>query len=167
MKKNSSLVPQQHKAAVYLSHPIVLAVITWVIVILIGNIMFQEISAMISHAEGLENAHEIFKQEQTVSIMLVGLGVLLEGRQLLLSWILNEDELAVHKDKNLACEYYGFLIMSVGLLIEIIDQVLAFSITNTELLLFLVFSINYPLNLYALYLLISIGVKLLLPIKTR
>jgi hypothetical protein len=165
MRKNSSLVPEQHRAAKYLSHPLVLAIITWLIVILISNIMVQEVIAMLQHFDGEEISHDIFKQEKTVSVMLVGLGVLLEGRQLLLSWIFNEEELQVHNEKNLACEYYGFLIMSVGLLIEIIDQFLEYAITSSELLLVMEFCVNYPLNLYALYLLVSIGIKLMLPVK--
>jgi len=164
-RKNSSLVPTNHKAAKYLSNSYVLALLTWVIVLLMGNIMVKEIFAIIHHIEGDQEVYKLFKQEQTISVMLVALGVLLEGRQLLLGWLYTEDEIQNEQDKNLACEYYGFIIMSIGLIIEIIDQFLAFTIQDSEWLLIAVFSINYPLNLYALAMLITIGIKLLQPSK--
>jgi len=164
-RKNSSLVPTNHKAAKYLSNSYVLALLTWVIVLLMGNIMVKEIFAIIHHIEGDQEVYKLFKQEQTISVMLVALGVLLEGRQLLLGWLYTEEEIQNEQDKNLACEYYGFIIMSIGLIIEIIDQFLAFTIQDSEWLLIAVFSINYPLNLYALAMLITIGIKLLQPSK--
>jgi len=164
-RKNSSLVPTNHKAAKYLSNSYVLALLTWVIVLLMGNIMVKEIFAIIHHIEGDQEVYKLFKQEQTISVMLVALGVLLEGRQLLLGWLYTEDEIQNEQDKNLACEYYGFIIMSIGLIIEIIDQFLSFTIQDSEWLLIAVFSINYPLNLYALAMLITIGIKLLQPSK--
>lgn len=164
-RKNSSLVPTNHKAAKYLSNSYVLALLTWVIVLLMGNIMVKEIFAIIHHIEGDQEVYKLFKQEQTISVMLVALGVLLEGRQLLLGWLYSEEEIQNEQDKNLACEYYGFIIMSIGLIIEIIDQFLAFTIQDSEWLLIAVFSINYPLNLYALAMLITIGIKLLQPSK--
>lgn len=164
-RKNSSLVPTNHKAAKYLSNSYVLALLTWVIVLLMGNIMVKEIFAIIHHIEGDQEVYKLFKQEQTISVMLVALGVLLEGRQLLLGWLYTEDEIQNEQDKNLACEYYGFIIMSIGLIIEIIDQFLEFTIQDSEWLLIAVFCINYPLNLYALAMLITIGIKLLQPSK--
>jgi len=164
-RKNSSLVPTNHKAAKYLSNSYVLALLTWVIVLLMGNIMVKEIFAIIHHIEGDQEVYKLFKQEQTISVMLVALGVLLEGRQLLLGWLYTEDEIQNEQDKNLACEYYGFIIMRIDLIIEIIDQFLSFTIQDSEWLLIAVFSINYPLNLYALAMLITIGIKLLQPSK--
>lgn len=166
-KKSSSLVPNKHTAAKYLSNSLVLALITWVIVLLMGNIMVQEFIAIIHHVKGDEEVYKIVKQEQTISVMLVALGVLLEGRQLLLGWFCTEQEIQKEQDKNLACEYYGFIIMSIGLLIEIIDQFLTFTIKDSDWLLIVVFSINYPLNFYALIMLMTIGLKLTFPLRKQ
>lgn len=139
-----------------LSHRLFLLPLTFVVTVLIAILMYQELVLVLSeHSWAL--LEQLKEEEESIAILLIGYGVLLEGRQTLLGWA-NQDE-SLPSEMTHRCEYYGFVLLALGLFIEIVDQCIAF-VPSYEVAIWIELLVNYPMNLYAFYLLFQTLVTL-------
>jgi len=124
------------------------------------GIMFGEMTLIY---DGLVSG-QVSMAEDTLAVLFVGVGVLLEGREVFTEWIAKRSgEETSEEDEELGhqCGYYGMLILSIGLLIEIIDQALNFVETFPYVIVGVQLAINLPLNIYGIFLLGVVFIKLL------
>lgn len=135
-----------------LASRIFLLLITFIVTGIIVFLMLDELHLLINHSDS-ETLLKLKEDEEGIAILLIGYGVLLEGRHILENWIAGEEVEASHLTHQ--CEYYGFMLLALGLIIEMIYQLT--TIINidsvsywTEIL------INYPINIYALIILIKL-----------
>jgi hypothetical protein len=141
------------------AHRQFLLLISLVVSTIIAMLMFHELQLMLSE-HTLEHLHEIKEDEEGIAILLVGFGVLLEGRHILQNWVAGQE--VESSETTHQCEYYGFILLSLGLFIEIFDQIT--NLINNPLFLFWTeVIVNYPINIYALFLLIKIMFALVDP----
>ena len=136
-----------------------LLIVTFVVTGIVAFLMVDELLLLTSHTDP-ETLLKLKEDEEGIAILLVGYGVLLEGRHILQNWIAGKEVGESHITHH--CEYYGFMLLALGLIIEMFYQLTAIININTvtywtEIL------INYPINLYALYLLIRVLLVLLNP----
>lgn len=143
-------------AARLLSHRYFLLSATLLVITIVVILLLQELQLLLFHS--WEDLHQVKSDEESIAILLIGFGVLLEGRQTLLNWA---EKSNAPSDKGAPsdgivthhCEYFGFLILTVGLFIEIVEQcVILFDEPQVHLITEL--CINYPLNLCGLYLML-------------
>ncbi len=130
-----------------------------VVFIVSGALMTGQLRELLAGKGDL--ASVILDQDETIALMFVALGCLMEGRAPISEWLGRkspEDEAL-----NDTCEYYGFMILMVGLLVELLDQVLGILKLSGTALLGFEFAVNYPLNLYALGLLAAASYRILSP----
>lgn len=139
-----------------LANRIFLLLITLVVATIIGILMFHELKLMLSELTPQMLA-ELKEDEEGIAILLVGFGVLLEGRHILRNWVAGTE--VDTSETTHQCEYYGFILLSLGLFIEIFDQITNL-IHSPQFVLWTEILINYPINIYAMYLLIKVALVL-------
>ncbi|MGF1578716.1 MAG: hypothetical protein ACFCD0_05070 [Gemmataceae bacterium] len=96
------------------------------------------------------------EDEETIGIFFIAFGVFLEGRELLALRVLHTDgehESPEQEETNHICEYYGFVLLVIGLAIELVDQICRMIEGLTSTVLVLEVGINVPLNLWGVWLL--------------
>jgi hypothetical protein len=129
------------------------------------SLALKEIMSIVN-SDDVSSVLNILVDEETLAVLFVGVGVLLEGREVFTSRISKTTGKApANQDEELdeECAYYGMIILSIGLLIEIIDQFMTLIEHSPYVTFFLQFGINLPLNIYGIVLLIVISGKLLKP----
>jgi hypothetical protein len=112
----------------------------------------------------IKNIHQLMLTEASLSILFVGLGIVLDGRGILVSWANRVSDQQLHVEDSLLnhhCEYYGLLIAGVGLLIEVIDQVCKFFYDQDAVVMILHYGVSFPLNIAGLVMLSLITYKLI------
>jgi hypothetical protein len=132
-----------------------LLLLTVIVIAVSLTMMLAQWRTLLS-AAGLARVQAIIDNEETIALMLVGLGALLEGREVMSRWVGGPHDATLSE----ACEYYGFMILTVGLLIEISDQLAAVCESIPQLVLGLQFLVNLPLNIYAIGLLLATASRL-------
>ena len=70
-----------------------------------GALMFHEVQLLLSSLQVAE-LMELKEDEESIAILLVGFGVLLEGRHILQNWVAGEE--VESSETTHKCEYYGF-----------------------------------------------------------
>lgn len=111
---------------------------------------------------GARRAEVIVGQEETVSLLIIALGAILQGRSSMVSWLVNSGAADEAREERLSeiCDYHGFFILQVGMFVEIVDQVGDYYEAYPKLILAAEFLVNYPLNLWALFMLGAVSWKL-------
>lgn len=140
-----------------LSHRLFLLVTTLFVTVLTAALMWQEVALFLAHAD-LHTLHQLKESEESIAILFVGFGMLLEGRHILQEWAAKPNEVAMTKTTE-GCEYYGFVLLAFGLFIEMVDQALSF-VDSAQIAIWLEILINYPMNIYGLYLLVRVMLML-------
>ncbi|TMO55316.1 hypothetical protein [Pseudoalteromonas phenolica] len=142
-----------------LANRLFLLFISLVVTGIIGTLMVHELELMFSELSH-ETLAQLKEDEEGIAILLVGFGVLLEGRHILQNWIAGHEVEAT--ETTHLCEYYGFILLALGLFIEIFDQIT--NLIHSPLVVFWTeVLVNYPINLYAMFLLFKIIVALANP----
>lgn len=106
--------------------------------------------------EALSETVALLMEQETIGILLVSIGVVLEGREVFARHVfrVNDfDNMPEQDELNLACEYYGFYILVVGLLMETANQLSAVFEHQHNLVIAIQGLFNLPLNLLAIGLL--------------
>lgn len=135
-----------------LANRLFLLFLTLVVTSLVSILMVHELHLFFAgHSE--HTLMELKEDEEGIAILLIGFGVLLEGRHILQNWIAGEEVEATATTHK--CEYYGFILLSLGLFIEIFDQICNL-IANNTVTLWMEILINYPINIYAMFLLVKV-----------
>lgn len=136
-----------------LAHRLFLLTITLFVIAIIGVLMVSELQLFLAHHyhESLETLRE---QEEGIAILLVGFGVLLEGRHILQNWVAQKE--VETSETTHHCEYYGFVLLALGLIIEMVEQ-LTKLVHIPDFTFWSEILINYPINLYALFLLSKVA----------
>ena len=131
-----------------LAHRLFLLTITLFVAAIISVLMVSELQLFF--ANHYHDSLEALREEEGIAILLVGFGVLLEGRHILQNWVAQRE---VEPSKTTHhCEYYGFVLLALGLIIEMVEQ-LTKLIHNPDFTFWSEVLINYPINIYALILL--------------
>ena len=102
-------------------------------------------------------------KQETIGILLILFGVFLEGREVLARKVFRVEEfdhLPYQNVMNHVCEYYGFLLLVIGLGIELINQACVWIDALHRLVLIVQASIGLPLNIWAIILLAITVAKL-------
>lgn len=139
-----------------LANRLFLLLISFIVVAIIGALMFHEVQLLLSSLQVAE-LMALKEDEESTAILLVGFGVLLEGRHILQNWVAGEE--VESSETTHKCEYYGFILLSLGLFTEIFDQITNL-VGKDEFLYWTEIFINYPINIYAMYLLTKVMVYL-------
>jgi len=135
-----------------LANRYVLALVVLCSLVVVVGLFVRELWILMG-TNGL-HAVAIEDEQETIGVLLVGLGVLLEGREL---WTRKFAGLEVsettHGNLNFACEFYGFHLLVLGLLIEVLDQGMAFFSEYFVVVAIFEYGLYLPLNLLAICLL--------------
>ena len=126
-----------------------LFVITFVAV----SVTFEEINFLSKHFDD-EAVKFIQKNEETLAILLIGFGVVMEGRENFSKKVLkllDNETFSEQHELNEICEYYGFILLVVGLFIEIIDQIALYLHEYHTLVLILEAGVNLSLNFISIW----------------
>ncbi|KZN44984.1 hypothetical protein [Pseudoalteromonas luteoviolacea] len=94
------------------------------ICLLVTNITVEDLRFLFGHMDehGYQN---VIDNESTITILLIGFGAVMDGRKILSkrAWDSKQDtRLVEHKQLNETSEYYGFMLIVIGISIEIVDQ---------------------------------------------
>ena len=135
-----------------LAHRLFLLFITFIVTGIIGFLMVDELHILLNHTDRAA-LMELKEDEEGIAILIIGFGVLLEGRHILQNWIAGEEIEASHTTH--LCEYYGFMLLAVGLIIEMVYQLVSL-VDNHTLSYWVEVLVNYPLNVYTMYLMIKV-----------
>ncbi|KZN48039.1 hypothetical protein L1077_09895 [Pseudoalteromonas luteoviolacea] len=109
------------------------------ICLLVTNITVEDLRFLFGHMDehGYQN---IIDNEATITILLIGFGAVMDGRKILSkrAWDSKQDpSLEQHKLLNETSEYYGFMLIVIGISIEIVDQLASYMRNfQVELLMF-------------------------------
>lgn len=139
-----------------LAHRLFLLFLAVVVVVLVATLMVMELQHFFS-AHYLDAVVKIQQEEEGITILLIGFGVLLEGRHILQNWIAGH-EVETTQTTHL-CEYYGFILLALGLFIEMFEQI-SHLLHSPEITFWIEVLVNYPINAYSLYILRKVAVIL-------
>lgn len=135
--------------------------------LLLSFLIYERVTALLATFR-LDNYPNMLDDGETIAILLVGLGVVLESRSTLLhkskqgTHATNSAELS---ERDHDFEYYGVLILILGLLIEMGAQFIRFATTHldSEITLLVARIIIHSLGFIALFVLVRIIILLLAP----
>jgi uncharacterized membrane protein YidH (DUF202 family) len=119
-----------------------------VILFVLTSITIEEIIFLSGHFDA-EGAKFIEKNEETLAILLIGFGVVMEGREIFsrkVKHMIKKKDFEEHHELNDISEYYGFILLVIGLFIEIVDQIARYAHNYENFVLFLEAGVNMALN---------------------
>jgi len=142
-----------------LVHRLFLLFLTFIVTGIVGYLMIDELQLLLNHTDRAALL-ELKEDEEGIAILIIGFGVLLEGRHILQNWIAGEEVPESHTTH--LCEYYGFMLLAIGLIVEMVYQLVEIidinSITYWAEIL-----VNYPLNIYAIVIMVKVMIALFDP----
>jgi hypothetical protein len=129
-----------------------LATLVFASALVILGLTVREILILLGK-DGL-HAVAIMDEEETVGVLLVGLGVLLEGRELWTRKFAGKREgESKFGTLNFDCEFFGFHLLVLGLFIEVVDKLMTFVANQHWVIMILEYGVYLPLNLLGIWLL--------------
>ncbi|MCF2907380.1 hypothetical protein L1285_03500 [Pseudoalteromonas sp. DL2-H2.2] len=93
--------------------------------LLVGSITADDLRFLLGHMD-THGYQRVIDNESTITILLIGFGAIMDGRKIFSKRLLeskNDPTLEQHSALNATSEYYGFMLIVIGIAIEIVDQI--------------------------------------------
>ncbi|KMT64617.1 hypothetical protein [Catenovulum maritimum] len=149
-----------HHVAKLLVNRILLGWVTNFSIVLICLQIILQFNAFYQYEDFTKKLELYWLQEEGIAILLICFGVVLEGREILLKRFASKKQLDIQHDTNEACEYYGLMLLIIGLVIEVFAVFAHLIDLHPIFNFYSQVCITMPLNLYSVYLLIGLSMAL-------